>query len=139
MGGVKEVGGGGETGLFDGLREVEDVVALRNGDLANVDVAAGEAVADAHGVGAAVEAVLAGFEGALAAQHMHGEEGVFGADNAIRLQLANDVASGPTGTQEDEPGLGDADGQEQGPCDPGTDEHDGEQEQGEKRTHLSAV
>ena len=53
-----------EAGGLDCLGDVEDVVALGDGEGAGVDVAADEAVVDlGHGDGV-VEAVLAGLEGA---------------------------------------------------------------------------
>ena len=60
VGGGKQAAAGGETGGFDGLGDVEKVVALGDGEGDSVDVAANDAGVDLGCGRGAVEAVLAG-------------------------------------------------------------------------------
>ena len=74
--GAKEVGAGGESCGFNGLGDVEDVVALGDGEGLGVDVAADEAVVDLGWRDRVVEAVLAGLgsrDAFLAAARQHTE------------------------------------------------------------------
>ena len=79
--GGEEVVALAEAGGLDRLGDVEDVVALGDGEGDGVDVAADEAGVDLGGGGGVVEAVLAGFE--LAAFDGAEEvEGVAAADDS---------------------------------------------------------
>ena len=85
-----------EAGGFDGLGDVEDVVALGDGDGEGIDIAAGDAGVDLGGGGGVVEAVLAGDEFAAfdGAEEIEGEAA---ADGAGVFKLGGDEAGAGAG------------------------------------------
>ncbi len=129
FGGEEDVAAG-EAGGFGGGGDVEDVVALGDGEGLGVDVAAEEAVVDLAGRGGVIESVFAGLEGAVAAETEEGE-GVTAADDAVFSQEGGDGGGSGAGRDVDEGLRGWAVGgvEEEGGCAGGEEEKEQEGEE----------